>query len=177
MFDKAVQIILRLEGGYVNHPNDPGGETKYGISKRAYPDLNIAALTKEQAIAIYKRDYWDKAECDLLEPAFALAYFDMAVNSGVSAARRLLGTCPTYEQFIAGRIAFYTALPTFKHFGLGWMRRLEHVMTEGFKLRQKTELNVLVIESAGEMNVKRQSFFASVDNKPISGRKLHVRFK
>jgi lysozyme family protein len=171
MFNKAVEIILKLEGGYVNHPDDPGGETRYGISKRAYPHLNIKTLTKDQAKAIYKRDYWDAAECSLLEPALALLYFDMAVNSGVSAARRTLASAPSYEQFIAARIKFYTDLPTFRTFGLGWMRRLEHVITEGLKLRVRTNLHVLVVD--GE--VTRKSFVASVDNKPLSGRKLEIK--
>ncbi|WP_425526518.1 glycosyl hydrolase 108 family protein [Xanthomonas oryzae] len=50
--------MLSHEGGYVNDPRDPGGETQWGISKRAYPELNIRALTRDQAIEIYRRDYW-----------------------------------------------------------------------------------------------------------------------
>ena len=57
-FDLAIPIVLENEGGYVNDPADPGGETKYGISKRSYPALDIKNLTVEQATAIYLRDFW-----------------------------------------------------------------------------------------------------------------------
>jgi lysozyme family protein len=50
--------ILAVEGGYVNNPADPGGETKYGISKRAYPNIDIAKLTLDQALNIYYNAYW-----------------------------------------------------------------------------------------------------------------------
>ena len=52
-FDKAFEILIGHEGGYVNHPDDPGGETKFGISKRSYPDVNIAALTLDDSKLIY----------------------------------------------------------------------------------------------------------------------------
>ncbi len=57
-FNKAVRIILAHEGGYVNHPADPGGETNMGISKRSYPDLDIKNLTVAMAKEIYFRDFW-----------------------------------------------------------------------------------------------------------------------
>lgn len=62
-FEKAVAFVLRHEGGYTNDNRDPGGETKFGISKRAYPSLDIKNLTEEQAKVIYRRDYWDRAGC------------------------------------------------------------------------------------------------------------------
>ena len=89
-FESAVAFVLREEGGYVNHPNDPGGETNFGISKRAYPALDIKGLTVEDAKAIYRRDYWDKVQGDDLPPAIATAVFDAAVNQGASVAIRLL---------------------------------------------------------------------------------------
>jgi lysozyme family protein len=57
-FNLAVPIVLANEGGYVNDPADPGGETKYGISKRSYPGIDIKNLTVEQATAIYLKDFW-----------------------------------------------------------------------------------------------------------------------
>jgi lysozyme family protein len=59
-FNGAFEILIGHEGGYVDHPDDPGGETKYGISKRSYPEVNIAALTLDKAKAIYREDYWDR---------------------------------------------------------------------------------------------------------------------
>lgn len=92
VFDQAVGFVLKdqIEGGYVNDPRDPGGETNFGISKRSHPKVNIKKLTREGAIAIYKKQYWDTASCDDLPPMVALAMFDCAVNQGVGAARRLL---------------------------------------------------------------------------------------
>ena len=89
-FEKAVRFTLSWEGGYVFDPNDPGGETKYGISKRAYPELDIKNLTEEEAKSIYKKDYWDKLRCDELPENVAIALFDFAVNVGVARAVRYL---------------------------------------------------------------------------------------
>lgn len=89
-FNRAVELLLKHEGGYVNHPNDPGGETNFGISKRTYPHLDIKNLTKEQAIALYKLDWWDKYGFEYLEDEQLVAkYFDLAVNMGFSAANKL----------------------------------------------------------------------------------------
>jgi len=82
VWDTSINITLGFEGGYVNNPNDKGGETKYGISKKAYPDLDIANLTIEQAKEIYKRDYWDRCKCAFIPDALSMALFDFAVNSG-----------------------------------------------------------------------------------------------
>ena len=76
-FDDAIGIVLKHEGGYVNDKNDPGGETRYGISKRAYPDLDIKNLTISQATEIYKKDYWVKGKCDKVPPKLRLIYFDI----------------------------------------------------------------------------------------------------
>lgn len=89
-FEQAFQFVLSVEGGHVDDPHDPGGETRYGISQRAYPHLEIATLTPDDARALYRRDYWDKVRGDALPPAIAVAAFDCAVNQGVGRARRLL---------------------------------------------------------------------------------------
>jgi len=88
--DRAFAWILQTEGGYVNDPRDPGGETRYGISKRAYPAVEISKLSPDDAKAIYRRDYWDACRCSELPAAVALAVFDAAVNQGVGVAARLL---------------------------------------------------------------------------------------
>ncbi len=89
-FDTAIVKVLKHEGGYVNDPNDRGGETKYGISKRAYPNVDIANLTLEGAKAIYKRDYWDTINGDLIEnQEVAESIFDYAVNAGVRTASKM----------------------------------------------------------------------------------------
>lgn len=92
LFDQAVGFVLRerIEGGYVNDARDPGGETNFGISKRAHPGVNIRDLTRDQAIAIYREKYWDANSCDELPAKVAVAMFDAAVNQGSGAAAKLL---------------------------------------------------------------------------------------
>lgn len=90
-FETAIQAVLRHEGGFVDHPDDPGGETKYGISKRQYPDVDIAALTLEAATAIYRRDYWTPLGLNHVDSqAVATKCLDLAVNLGVRQAALLL---------------------------------------------------------------------------------------
>ena len=81
-FARAVAFVLAQEGGYSNDPNDPGGETRYGISKRRYPAEDIRNLTVERARELYRRDYWDKNRCGELPAHMALCVFDAAVNGG-----------------------------------------------------------------------------------------------
>src|SRR5690606_38914271 len=90
-FCRAVEMVLRHEGGYVYDPADPGGETKYGISKRSYPQLDIRNLIREQAIEIYRRDWWDRYGYDRIKSLdVATKVLDLAVNMGPAAAHRLL---------------------------------------------------------------------------------------
>lgn len=81
-FRDAIPHILRHEGGYVNHPNDPGGETKYGITKRTYPHLDIRRLTEAQAIEIYYRDWWLKRGYDHLPDGVGEKILDVSINTG-----------------------------------------------------------------------------------------------
>ena len=91
-FKNAVEVILMHEGGYANNPKDPGGETNFGISKRAYPKEDIKNLTKERAIEIYYKDYWLPSSCDKMPYKIALNVFDMSVNAGVLKSIKLLQT-------------------------------------------------------------------------------------
>jgi lysozyme family protein len=89
-FEIALNFVLEMEGGLSNDPSDPGGLTKYGISKKAYPEVDIANLTIEDCAIIYKRDYWAPCRCDNLPFAYAVAMFDMAVNQGTGTAIKAL---------------------------------------------------------------------------------------
>lgn len=82
-FQKAIDFVLRWEGGHVNDPDDPGGETAFGISKAAYPTEDIAGMTMERAIMLYHDDYWILGGCHLLPVPLDLLVFDFAVNAGV----------------------------------------------------------------------------------------------
>jgi lysozyme family protein len=90
-FDKAIKVVLAHEGGYVNDPNDLGGETNFGISKRSYPNVDIKNLTREQAVEIYRRDWWERYKHERIEDIdVATKVFDLAVNMGAVPAHRLL---------------------------------------------------------------------------------------
>ena len=135
------------EGGYVNDPNDPGGETKWGISKRSYPTVDIAALTRDDAKAIYRRDFWDRVRADALPDGVAFQMFDFAVNSGIETAVRALqraldvaddghwgpasqaaaarvGESDQIMGINAERLVFMTRLSNWPHHGRGWARRI-----------------------------------------------------
>ena len=93
-FDKAIEKTLINEGGYVFDKDDRGGETNFGISKKAYPNVDIKNLTVTGAKEIYKRDYWDKVRADdITSQAVAAELFDTAVNMGVRTASKLLQGC------------------------------------------------------------------------------------
>lgn len=127
-FDAAFSVIVGEEGGYVNDPQDPGGETRWGISKRAYPNLDIKSLTLDEAKAIYRRDYWDAMGCDALSWEMALISFDCAVNQGVGISREIRSLTSNAIDFQAERALRYAKLTTFQRFGRGWMRRLFRVL-------------------------------------------------
>lgn len=149
-FDDAFLRLIGHEGGYVNDSRDPGGETKYGISKRAYPGEDIAGLTLDRAKAIYLRDYWGPAGCDGVPHGIRFDLFDMAVNSGVKPAVRTLQRAAGLKdrevdgvlgprtlqavqvmpdsrlvaRFNGARLAFMADLSNWPAFGRGWAKRI-----------------------------------------------------
>lgn len=146
-FEIAIERVLGHEGGYVNDPNDPGGETKWGISKRSYPNVDIANLSRADAIHIYKRDFWDVAQLDKLPLSVGYQALDFAINSGIGTAVRALqraaGAAPdgrigpvTLSRLasvsetdllmllLAERLDFMTALKNWPNAGRGWARRI-----------------------------------------------------
>lgn len=121
----------RPDGGYTNDPRDPGGETKWGISKRAHPDLDIKNLTLAQAIPIYVEEYWKPSGADVLANSnvgFACAVFDTAVNCGVSRAVKWLKQAKDVEEFLGLRRQYYYTIidanPSLAKFKNGWLNRL-----------------------------------------------------
>lgn len=89
-WEAAIAFTLKQEGGYTLDPNDPGGETNFGISKKAYPSLDIKNLTIDEAKQIYFKDYWQACQCDQLPRRFAISVFDTAVNQGQKKAQKFL---------------------------------------------------------------------------------------
>ena len=147
-FDQAFDKLINHEGGYIFNPHDPGGETKFGISKRSYPHLDIHSLTLADAKTIYRRDFWDRAQCDKLAPDLAFDLFDGAVNSGIGQSIRWLqravgvaddgvvgpltlaailredDSSAIRARYNGQRLEFMTRLSTWDVFGKGWARRI-----------------------------------------------------
>ena len=150
-FDKIIEVVLHHEGGYVNDPQDPGGETNFGIAKRIHPDVDIKNLTKEGAKEIYYQDYWMKNRVPQLPDNLKHIYFDMCVNQGRGRAVKILqraanakganlkvdgGLGPKtigalknveLDRVRAYRIKYYADLvtrkPDLEKFYFGWFRR------------------------------------------------------
>ena len=155
-FDKCVEIIFTLEGGYVNDPNDPGGETNLGICKRDYPELDIKNLTKDQAKPIYREKYWEAIRGDEIPYPLNLYLFDSAVNQGCDdkagfATQKMLQEVLNIQQdgimgrqtmsaisksnikwtgiqFMSRRSMRYTGTRNFDKYGRQWFNRLFHLM-------------------------------------------------
>jgi lysozyme family protein len=152
-YKEIIAKVIEREGGstITNDPDDPGGLTKYGISKRSNPDLDIENLTLDDAIAIYKERYWDSSKADQLPKKLSESYFDMVVNAGKRRAVKILqqacnhkghdlvvdgligkatiGACKSLEasRFKAFRVRYYVDLvkrkPTLMKYYYGWYRR------------------------------------------------------
>ena len=145
-FETAFQLIIEAEGGYVNDPSDPGGETKYGISKRQYPDEDIPNMTLERAKELYRRDYWTPCKCDEMPYPLDILLFDAAVNQGCDAAKKMLQKSLNVAQdgilgldtmskaryakldacarFLATRGVRYTGTRGADRYMLGWFSRM-----------------------------------------------------
>jgi len=149
-FIDAVMLLFKDEGGYVNDPLDAGGETKYGISKRAYPSENIQGLSLDRARQLYKRDYWDKSRCEELPEEIRYMHFDTSVNCGIRQATKILQRAGgikddgifgqqtltasknvTLKRYGDERILFYKDLvkqrPANQKFLNGWIKRVERI--------------------------------------------------
>lgn len=148
-FDRAMTHTFKWEGGYVNDPHDPGGETKYGISKRSNPEIDIPSLTKKDAKEIYYKKYWFPFRFDeLSSETLAIKVFDVGVNVGTKKAIKWLQKCvgatvdgiigpetirltnqapqaQVLEDFLSMAEDYYRALKSFSVFGRGWLNRLE----------------------------------------------------
>lgn len=129
-FETAVNEVLGEEGGYVNNLSDPGGETKWGISKRAFPDVDIVNLSRDDAKALYKAHYWTPLEAYALGSQFRRIAFECAVNQGLGRCKALLDAAKgQLDWFMADRALAYVADKNFSTFGKGWLRRLFKELT------------------------------------------------
>lgn len=157
-FEECLALTLAHEGGYVDHPRDPGGATSLGITRatlaaargRQVTKVEVASLTRAEAAAIYRSDYWNAVHGDGLPSGLDLVLFDHAVNSGSGAAIRMLQRTlgiaadgrmgastlraaamakqrETISQLCRARLASLSRLKTFSTFGKGWTRRIAEI--------------------------------------------------
>jgi lysozyme family protein len=146
----CIGVMIGFEGGLVNNPSDPGGVTKYGISKRSYPSLDIPNLTVDQAQAIYFRDYWTTLQCDRLPKPLDLYVLDAGILQGIHAAVSMLQTRARVNvdgimgtgtisaaravppnAYLAERALRYLQSPPLQlqKFGIGWLTRLFSIVS------------------------------------------------
>ena len=89
-FEKSLELVLQHEGGYINHPSDPGGMTNLGVTQRVWEawvgysvdEKEMRSLTKELVAPLYKSRYWDAVHGDQLPSGADYLAFDFAVNAG-----------------------------------------------------------------------------------------------
>jgi lysozyme family protein len=159
-FAEALQRVLKHEGGFVNHPADPGGMTNLGVTKKVWEEWvgyevdekAMRALTPAQVAPLYKAKYWDKIRGDDLPDGVDYAVFDAAVNSGPGRAAKWLQACVGVEvdgeigpktlaavaafkgdlvdDYSKRRLSFLMDLPHWATFGKGWSRRVAEVQSD-----------------------------------------------
>jgi lysozyme family protein len=166
-WDASFNNLIKHEGGYVNHPRDPGGATNLGVTQRTLSEWRrrpvtieeVKNLTRKEAEAIYRANYWEPVGGDALPPGVDIAVFDAAVNSGVRRSskwlQRAVGMPESEVDGNAGpatltklrglnprvvalnvcdqRISFLRGLPTWPVFGRGWSTRMADVRAQVLK--------------------------------------------
>lgn len=163
-FDKSLALVLVHEGGYVNHPKDPGGATNRGVTQAVYDAYrktrgkaaqSVKFISDDEVNAIYKFQYWDRVQGDLLPAGLDYAVFDFAVNSGVGRASKYLQAVLGVAQdgqigartlaaitnpsnainaLCDRRMSFLRNLRTFLTFGKGWTRRVTDVRKHALEM-------------------------------------------
>lgn len=140
-FEKTFSFILKKEGGYVNHPNDKGRKTKFGVTEstlNAYrkaknlPPKSVEFLTTLEAKEIFQTEYWNKVVDKNMDGKYAFTLADLCYNSGVSRAKKYHSIAKgDVDKLIAMRRDFYNRIvkndPTQKVFLKGWMNRINEV--------------------------------------------------
>ena len=157
-YAQALKQVLKYEGGYVDHPKDPGGPTNKGITQAVYdawrkaanqPTQSVRYITDLEVGAIYRQQYWDRVRGDDLPSGVDFAVFDFAVNSGVSRAAKTLqsvvgvtqdgiigpATIQATKTYVAmsitnRRLAFMQSLSIWSTFGKGWSARIADVKNQ-----------------------------------------------
>jgi lysozyme family protein len=162
-FQECLDLVLKSEGGWVNHPSDPGGETNLGVTKAVWeeyvghPVKTMKDLTKDDVAPMYALKYWRPCYCEVLPRGFDFVVFSMGVNAGPGRSVKLLqqsiGCVPdgvigprTRElisasnsanliaKFSETRREYYRSLKTFPIFGKGWLARVDREEQEALDM-------------------------------------------
>lgn len=164
-FETCLAITDRWEGGYVDHPADPGGKTNRGITQATYdhwrrrwglPVRSVRQVTSAERVRIYREGYWNAVKGDALAPGVDLATFDAGVNSGPSRAVSWLMKAiggpdhVTVKKLCAIRLSFVRGLSTWKTFGRGWTNRIADIEARGVKMALATKLEPAAVAGALE---------------------------
>jgi lysozyme family protein len=182
-YDEALRRLLRHEGGYVNHPSDPGGPTNFGITladfrryvKADATAADIQSMKVEHAKAIYRTKYWNALRCDALPAGLDYAAFDYGVNSGTGRAAKVLCAIAGSGGSVIGdvtlahlrardsakliaaicdeRLAFLKRLKTWPVFGAGWGKRVAGVRAAALAMAAGS----LAVEKPTKMPAEEQS--------------------
>lgn len=141
-FLTCLDFIYKMEGGFVNDPQDKGGMTFKGICRKYYPDLKvwetideflpnknlINSLVSTEIDDVYKKEYWDRCNCDLIEEPLDLIIFDTAVNMGVGRAKQFLRKTTDPDLYLYLRLDYYKEIcknnPSQNKFLKGWTNRI-----------------------------------------------------
>jgi lysozyme family protein len=154
-FKECLELVLKSEGGWVNNPQDPGGETNLGVTKRVWEEYvghlvdSLKKLTKEDVAPLYEQKYWRPCYGEVLPRGLDFVVFSMGVNAGTGRSVKLLqsaiGCVPDgiigpktrslilasnsatlIAKFSESRREYYRSLKTFPIFGKGWLNRVDH---------------------------------------------------
>lgn len=189
-FERALKRVLVYEGGYSNHPSDPGGATMKGVIQTVYdayrdrksePRQSVKNLSEAELQEIYRKQYWDKIDGDLLPSGVDMVVFDGAVNSGPSRSAKWLQIALGFsgkmvdgdigemtlgkiretqnltalvDKICDHRMAFLKGLRIFATFGKGWSRRVDDVRSTGKSWVNNTPASPIVATSEQACNAK-----------------------
>jgi lysozyme family protein len=166
-FKECLELVLKSEGGWVNHPSDPGGETNLGVTKRVWeewvghPVESLKNLTKDQVAPLYEQRYWRPCYGEVLPRGLDLIVFSMGVNAGPGRSVKLLqssigclpdgvigpatrgvirdsNTATLIAKFSETRREYYKSLKTFPMFGKGWLARVDKEESEGLNMAKNS---------------------------------------
>ena len=154
-FQTAFDLLITHEGGFSNHPDDPGGATMYGVTEQVARAEGYTGAMRDLPLSfakqVYRKRYWDACRCDQMPDVLRYPLFDAAVNSGPGQAIKWLQSAvgvkadgaigpvtqqavnmaapqPTRQKMIGNRLRFMTQLSNWPSFSKGWARRIAAIL-------------------------------------------------